>query len=118
MLPSQLIPGAPSLVGILIRAVISVGMLSQTPYADAQTHTQKPTPCAARSEIVARLTDRYGETLQSAGLSRGHDLLEVFASPGTGSWTILLTTPRGLSCLVASGDMWKPEAPALPGENA
>jgi len=32
----------------------------------------------------------------------------------TGTWTITLTTPNGLTCLVASGQSWEELAEALP----
>jgi hypothetical protein len=30
-------------------------------------------------------------------------LVELFASPETGSWTILVTRPDGVTCLLAAG---------------
>jgi hypothetical protein len=33
-------------------------------------------------------------------------LLEVFASAKGESWTAVVTTPRGMSCLLASGENW------------
>ena len=44
--------------------------------------------------------------------------MEVYASEKTGSWTILLTKPDGVACLVASGGMWEPHAGPRPGEDA
>jgi len=90
-----------------LRALISLCLAAATPYAEAET---APSPCAARKEVVARLAERYGETLRSVGLNRDNALLEVYASEETGSWTILLTDPAGRACLVASGEMWEPNA--------
>ena len=117
-------PDLPSLVlhpatSLLVRAAISLLMLVETPYAEADDRVAPAaTPCAARKDIVSKLAERYGETLQSIGLNRDNGLMEVYASEKTGSWTILLTKPDGLACLVASGGMWEPHAGPHPGEDA
>ena len=40
------------------------------------------------------------------GLTTGGGLLAVVVSR-TGSWTIIVTTPNGISCGVASGESWE-----------
>ncbi|WP_424933165.1 hypothetical protein [Amaricoccus macauensis] len=88
------------------------------PQLAAETRTTRP--CAERSKVIERLEDRYGETLQSLGLQENSSLLEVYASDSTGTWTILITRPDGVACLVASGQSWEKEAtPFLPkGDDA
>lgn len=119
-----MMPDLPSLVlhpatSLLVRAAISLLMLVETPYAEAVDRSASAaTACAARKDIVAKLAERYGETLQSIGLNRDNGLMEVYASEKTGSWTILLTKPDGVACLVASGGMWEPHAGPRPGEDA
>lgn len=77
-------------------------------------------PCAQRAEVVERLAERYGETLQSVGVQSNSGVLEVYASDETGSWTILVTSPDGTACLIAAGRMWEGEAAPLvkPGKDA
>lgn len=70
--------------------------------------------CAARESVVDRLADGYGETRQSVGLGSNNSIVEVFASDETGSWTITVTVPGGLTCLVASGQSFESVAEALP----
>jgi hypothetical protein len=41
------------------------------------------------------------------GLSQQHGLLEVYASDTTGTWTIIVTNPNGLACMVASGQAFE-----------
>ncbi len=45
-------------------------------------------------------------------------LVTVFAAKGTGTWTIALTEPSGLSCIVAAGTGFElmPEALTLRGD--
>lgn len=63
--------------------------------------------CAPRPQVVAQLTERYGETRRSIGLGADNTMIEVFASDRTGSWTIIATAPDGVTCLVASGQAFE-----------
>lgn len=68
------------------------------------------TTCAERETVVAQLAERYGETRQSMGLGQNNAVVEVFASADTGTWTIVVTLPSGMTCLVASGESWEAQA--------
>lgn len=70
--------------------------------------------CAPRDAVIGRLAERYGETRQSIGLGANNAVVEMFAARETGTWTIILTLPNGLSCLIASGQAYEDvaEAPA------
>ena len=59
--------------------------------------------CGNRDTIVKRLAEGYGESRQSIGLGSDNSVMEVFASEETGTWTITVTMPNGMTCLVASG---------------
>lgn len=63
--------------------------------------------CAPRHQVVQRLAEGYGESRQSVGLGANNALVEVFASVATGTWTIVVTSANGLSCLVASGQAFE-----------
>ncbi|WP_412073887.1 hypothetical protein [Tritonibacter mobilis] len=70
--------------------------------------------CAPRDMVVKRLAERYGESRQSIGMGQQGMVMETFASNETGSWTITVTTPNGMTCLVASGQSYEVLAEALP----
>ena len=59
--------------------------------------------CAQHDSIVAQLAAKYGETRQSVGLAENNQMVEVFASQETGSWTIIVTRASGVACMVAAG---------------
>ena len=59
--------------------------------------------CGPRDAIVAHLAQNYSENRRAIGLAANNAVLEVFAAE-SGSWTILVTTPGGPTCLVASGE--------------
>ena len=63
--------------------------------------------CAMRSHVIERLAAAYGETRQSIGLGANNQVVEVFASRETGTWTITVTNPNGLTCLIASGQAYE-----------
>lgn len=101
---------------VIIASLISLGMmLGVVTPALAQGAS-----CADRTLIVERLSDKYGETRQSAGLNQNNGMVEVFASDDTGTWTILVTMPNGMSCLMAAGKAWQGETAAVdvPDEGA
>lgn len=72
--------------------------------------------CAPRDSVVDRLAQGYGESRKSMGLGANNAVVEVFASDETGTWTITVTTPNGLTCLVASGQSFEALAEALPAK--
>ena len=62
--------------------------------------------CAARDTVVERLKSKYSESFIAGGLqqSRGQSaMMEVWSSPETGTFTVLVTTPAGISCILTHG---------------
>jgi len=72
--------------------------------------------CGPRDVVVNRLAEGYGETRQSIGLGANNAVVEVFASDDTGTWTITVTNPSGVTCLVASGQAFEELAEVLPAK--
>lgn len=70
--------------------------------------------CAPRTPSVQMLQNDYGESPVARGLSQGGAVFEVFANPETGSWTITVTRPDGILCLVASGGFFETEGLVSP----
>lgn len=68
--------------------------------------------CAPREVVLEMLGERYGETRQSMGLGAQGQVMELFASETSGSWTIALTLPSGLTCLMAAGEAYEQLAEA------
>lgn len=94
-----------------------VGALFLSSATPAQAQS---TQCATRDQVVNRLGEKYGETRKSIGLGANNGVVEVFASDETGTWTIIVTMPSGVACLVASGQAFEALADAtpLPGKDA
>ena len=65
--------------------------------------------CAKRDMIVERLKSKYSESFAGGGLQASrtkNSVVEVWASKETGTFTVILTTPEGLACIVATGTDW------------
>ncbi|MFB9148739.1 hypothetical protein [Roseovarius ramblicola] len=60
-------------------------------------------PCYPRDAVAEGLRSEYGETLRMRALTSGGHLVELFAAP-SGTWTLILTRPDGLSCAMDSGE--------------
>lgn len=89
----------------LIRAVAAVCVIVVTAPAWAESE-----PCAERDHVVERLETLYEELPAGSGLEARQDrqaLVEVWASRETGTFTVMLTTPDGVSCVLATGTDWQ-----------
>jgi len=65
--------------------------------------------CALRDQVVTRLQAQYSEQLTAGGINSTASkttVVEVWASPETGTFTVMLTNAQGLSCIVATGTDW------------
>ncbi len=62
--------------------------------------------CDERGAVVTRLEKTYSETPVSMGLGSNGAIIEILASP-SGTFTIILTRPDGLSCMMAAGENWE-----------
>lgn len=72
--------------------------------------------CGKRDKIISQLQGKYGETARVMGFSKGAGVVEVFANERSGSWTILITNPTGMSCLMAAGEAF--ESVDIPSSDA
>jgi hypothetical protein len=64
-------------------------------------------PCHNANEIAKQLGSKYDEAPVAFGLQSNGNLLQVYASEDKGTWTVVSTTPAGLSCILAAGKSWE-----------
>lgn len=84
-------------------AVLLIGWSFYPTTARAGTQTM----CGDRSDVVASLKKGYSEVPISMGLANNGSVVEVFASFNGETWTIVMTQPSGISCLMAAGEGWE-----------
>ena len=65
--------------------------------------------CAQRKELLASFSESFAEQPTAIGLASTGGVLELLTSE-TGSWTVFITLPTGVSCLIATGESWTVKA--------
>ena len=58
------------------------------------------------SELSSMLGQRFAEISVARGLSANGGMVEIYATDDGATWTMVVTTPEGQSCVVASGEAW------------
>ena len=69
--------------------------------------------CTDHDALSERLAVTYSEARIGMGIDVEGRLMEVYISP-TGTWTMTVTLPSGMSCMVASGESWQVTTDHLP----
>ena len=63
--------------------------------------------CDQRDSVLQVLQKKYKEQPIAVGVTHNGGLVEVLTTGNGNTWTIIVTTPQGMSCLVAAGEGWK-----------
>ncbi len=64
--------------------------------------------CGPRDQVINRLSANFGEVFSGGGLQNDSAVFEVWISEDESTWTILMTRPDGMSCIMAAGTDWLP----------
>lgn len=64
------------------------------------------TVCGIHNVVADKLKSTFDEEPSGRGLANNGGVLEIYTSP-EGTWTITLTRPDGLSCLMSTGTIWE-----------
>jgi hypothetical protein len=104
-----------TIIGRAIAAPALFCALAGTVYADSPILSQRPgeTPevaqqrsCMPHEGADDKLRLEYGEKVLGHGVSKDGTLVEIFLAP-SGTFTVIKTTPSGLSCVVDFGEGWQ-----------
>lgn len=64
--------------------------------------------CQERAAVLAKLARDYSETPVAIGMASNGGVLEVLAAKAGGAtFTIIVTMPNGMSCMLASGESFE-----------
>lgn len=85
-------------------AALSAAALATFP---ASAETQGQSQCNERDRVVKLLADKYAEAPVAVGVTNTGGLVEVLSTGSGATWTIIITTPKGWSCLIAAGEGWR-----------
>jgi hypothetical protein len=62
--------------------------------------------CQPRGSMLSLFANKYKEAPIARGVTNLGGLLEVLSTKDGDTWTIILTSPKGTTCLVSSGTGW------------
>ena len=82
-------------------SLVSTVAVAEPPSPAAQA------PCKPWREVAQYLGERYSEHPVAVGLQSDGSLLQVFAAPGTSTWTLVSMRPDGMACLIGAGKAWE-----------
>ena len=88
------------------RAVTLAGLAAGFLMA-ATTVASAQSACLPHGKLVDLLDGRYSEQRVAVGLESNGRLFEIFAADDGATWTMVVTTPDGASCVVAAGLEWQ-----------
>ena len=74
-------------------------------------------PCAPRADVMARLADEYSERVIFRGIAQNL-MLELFWSPMRQSFTVTITRPDRLTCLIMGGESGELVPPPVRSEGS
>jgi len=63
--------------------------------------------CDQRDSVIELLSQKYKEAPIALGVTHNGGLVEVLTTGNGNTWSIIVTTPQGMSCLVAAGEGWR-----------
>ena len=69
--------------------------------------------CAPHDTVAANLATQFGEARRSMGLAQDNTVMELYAAD-SGTWTLTMTLPNGMTCLVAAGNSFETIDAPLP----
>ena len=88
------------MIRTLTLAVLALALAAPAP-------AQVQRPCLPHDVMAAKLEARFREQQIGIGaVPSGQAVFELFVAE-TGTWTLLMTRPNGMSCITASGYGWE-----------
>lgn len=106
---------SPDIRMLLLWALLTIGLFTVAGARAALA--QQPQPCMGAADLLAGLSERYGEQVLWSGLTAAGQMVTITVNPDGSSWTALSIRPGGVACILVAGPAWTaPPAPAPPGE--
>ena len=90
----------------MLRIAAAISLFVPLAIAAAPTPAAAQAVCSERSTFVRGLAAQHRESPVALGIIADGKVLEVLASKD-GTWTILVTSPNGRSCVLAVGESWE-----------
>jgi hypothetical protein len=84
----------------------AAALVASASFGAPASAVEPPQSCASRTTLVQQLASQNKEQPVAVGLAEHGTRLEVLAGPD-GTWTLLVSLPNGISCLINAGTDWQ-----------
>ena len=91
--------------------IFAISVLLLTTQAQAQRFY-----CGKYEHIVKNLKEKYGEVPRGIGIINDQQLIQLFVSEETGTWTLVRSIKNGPACFLGAGQGWQTFKKPLPGK--
>lgn len=108
------------LKGAIATLLIGLMLLLSTSWAKAEPAPGAPVVislCAPWPQFKEQFRKRHGEVPIGGGLVNGKAVLQVLASAGGATWSIVAVDRSGIACLTAAGKGWEPGTLPIAGKD-
>ena len=91
----------PAATRMLTMAALALGLLVNTAAA-----VRAQPVCMPHDELTERLYATFAEAPAANAIANNGALVELFATRDRSSWTLAMTRPGGMSCVLVAGQEW------------
>ena len=98
----------------MFKRIISASLIFGAAALAPPAATAQIARCMPRADLVQTLKSNYDEQLVGGGLQNPTQILEIWSSEKTGSFTVFITRADGTSCLISSGQNWSSIVEKMP----
>jgi len=72
--------------------------------------------CDKRTDVLTHLSKKYSEKPTAVGVTANGGIVELLSEKDGKTWTLIVTMPNGISCLIAAGSDWVTSTPKQVGD--
>ena len=104
---------------VLLYSIVIAMMMLVVWYGNGRAQTMAivtSMPCTYSKDLVKHLKEIYHEQTAGGGLTNSGDQIRLFKSDKN-TFTIVLTKPGGISCIIGSGGDWVSEPAKINGND-
>ena len=93
--------------GLLWPSLFILGAVSALVMSGSSAVASEPL-CNKRTVVLKTLEKDYGEKPTAFGITENGAMVQLVTSKDGKTWTLVIHNPKGVSCLMAAGETWKP----------
>lgn len=85
----------------LIAAITALAALA------GPTDVAEAAVCGTRDSVTKLLSNRYKEVPVALGMVSDRGVMEIYVADDKATWSIVVTTPQGRTCIIAAGQNYE-----------